>query len=79
MKVIDLLTKALEHEGVWDLIDHFVVLRLKESLALNVHERERLDEIKKHRELKEHEEADWECLVQDIAAMNRIIDYYGVK
>ena len=79
MKVIDLITKALEHEAAWDLVDTMVVHRLKESLALNIHERERLDEIKKHRELKEHEEVDWECLVQDIAAINRIIDYYEVK
>jgi len=77
MKVIDLLAKALEHEAVWDLMDAMVVHRLKESRDMYTMERERLDNIKANRELLLHEEEDWECLVQDIHALNRVIDIYG--
>ena len=34
MKVIELFSKALEHESMWELIDHLAVERLKESREL---------------------------------------------
>lgn len=78
MNVIDLLTKALNTEATWDLLDNVVILRLKESRDLFVKERERLDNIAKNRELQAHEHEDWTSLVQDIVALNRVMEIYGV-
>jgi hypothetical protein len=78
MKPLELVMKAFDSEAGWDLLDNLTVLRLKESRDLFIKERERLDFVKTVRELKFHEEADWEALVLDIAAINRVLDIYGV-
>ena len=78
MKPLELVMKAFDSEAGWDLLDNLTVLRLKESRDLFIKERERLDFVKTIRELKFHEEADWEALVLDIAALNRVLDIYGV-
>lgn len=78
MKIIELLGNALESEAMHDLLDHVVLGKLKESRDLFIKERKRLDFARTIRELKPHEEEDWECLVQDIHALNRVIDLYGV-
>ena len=76
MKVIDLLAKTLEHEAVWELIDHLVIERLKESRQLFITDRDRLNNIRNTRELRKHEQDDWYCLVLDIQALERVIDIY---
>ena len=78
MRPLELVMKAFDSEAGWDLLDNLTVLRLKESRDLFIKERERLDFIKTIRELKFHEEDDWEALVLDIAAINRVLDIYGV-
>ena len=78
MRPLELVMKAFDSEAGWDLLDNLTVLRLKESRDLFIKERERLDFVKTIRELKFHEEADWEALVLDIAAINRVLDIYGV-
>ena len=78
MKPLELVMKAFDSEAGWDLLDNLTVLRLKESRDLFIKERERLDFAKTVRELKFHEEDDWEALVLDIAAINRVLDIYGV-
>ena len=77
MKIIDLLGSALETEAMHELLDHVMLGKLRSSLDSCVIERERLDKIKATREFLLHEEEDWECLVQDIHALNRVIDLYG--
>jgi len=77
MKMIELLEDALESEAMHDLLDHVMLGKLRSSLDSCIIERERLDNIKANRELLLHEEEDWECLVQDIHALNRVIDLYG--
>ena len=79
MKPLELIMKAFDTEAGWDLLDNLTVLRLKESRDLFIKERERLDNIKLNHELKPHEEQDWTSLVQDIAAINRVLEIYGVK
>ena len=56
------------------LLDAVVVERLKESRDICIEERERLDKIKNR---QPHQEEDWQELVQDIHALDRIINYYG--
>ena len=77
MKVIELLGNALESEAMHDLIDHVMLGKLRSSLDSCIIERDRLDFARTIRELKPHEEEDWNCLVQDIHALNRVIDLYG--
>lgn len=79
MKIIDLLGSALETEAMHDVLDHVMLGKLRFSLDMCVFERQRLDNIKENRELLLHEQEDWECLVQDIHALKRIIEYYGGK
>ena len=75
--MINLLESALESEAMHDLLDHIMLSKLKSSLDNCIIERQRLDKIKEDRGLYLHEEEDWECLVQDIHALNRVIDLYG--
>ena len=42
MKVLELLAKSLEHESMWELIDHLAVERLKESRGLLIEDRDNL-------------------------------------
>jgi hypothetical protein len=67
MKVIELFSKALEHESMWELIDHLAVERLKESRELLIEDRDRLTKLTK----------DWDDNIVLIAAFNRVIEYYG--
>lgn len=76
MKVLDLLAKTLEHESVWQLLDHITVERLKESRELLIEDRDRLAEKSDVRKLKPHEQADWNDTIILIAAFNRVIEYY---
>ena len=78
MKPLELVMKAFDTAAGDDLLENIVVLRLKESRDLFIKERERLDFTKTVRELQFHEEEDWNTLVLDIAAINRVLDIYGV-
>ena len=64
----------MKTEAMHDLLDAVVVERLKESRDICIEERERLDTIE---DRKPHQEEDWQELVQDIHALDRIINYYG--
>lgn len=78
MKPLELVMKAFDTAAGEDLLDNIAALRLKESRDLFIKEREQLDNIKTIRELKPHEEDDWTSLVRDIAALNRVLEIYGV-
>ena len=75
--MIELLGDALETEAAHNLVDYIVLSKLKASRDMCVIERQRLDKIKEDRGLLLHQEEDWQCLVQDIQALNRVIDCYG--
>jgi hypothetical protein len=78
MKTVDVFKDVLESEAMHLFLDQIVVSKLKESLSFVVEERERLDKIAEKGELMlPHQQEDWNCLVQDIVAFNRLIDYYG--
>ena len=78
MKPLELVMKAFDSAAGEDLLENIVALRLKESRDLFIKERERLDFAKTVRELQFHEEDDWNTLVLDIAALNRVLEIYGV-
>ena len=77
MKISNVLKDLLESDAMYLFLDQIVLCRLNESLSIVVEERELLDKIAEDRELKPHEQKDWDCYVQDIVALNRVIDYYG--
>jgi len=77
MKVKTLIEKVLEHESVWEMVDYAVVLRLQMSRDMYIEERNRLTNIRNMRELKAHEDDDWNNLVLDIAALTRVMEIYG--
>ena len=64
----------MKTNAMHDLLDAVVVERLKESRDICIEQRERLDKIKNR---EPHQEEDWQELVQDILALNRVIKYYG--
>ena len=69
-----LFENLMKSSAMHDLLDAVVVERLKESRDICIEERERLDKIKNR---QPHQEEDWQELVQDIHALDRIINYYG--
>jgi hypothetical protein len=77
MKVIELFSKALEHESMWQLIDHLAVERLKESRDLLIEECNKLTDMADVRKLLPHQQKDWNENITLIAAFNRVIEYYG--
>jgi len=77
MNVQETLGNVLQTSAAVEIMNEVVLATLISSMETLVAERERLDKIRETRGLKYHEEEDWECLVQDIAALDRVIDYYG--
>lgn len=78
MRPLELVMKAFDTEAGEDLLENIVVLRLKESRDLFIKERDRLDGDRGMDHLTQAELKDWECLVLDIAAINRVLEIYGV-
>ena len=78
MTPLELVMKAFDTEAGEDLLENIVVLRLKDSRDLFIKERERLDGDRGIDHLTQTQLKDWECLVQDIAALNRVLEIYGV-
>jgi len=68
------IENLMKSPAMHDLLDAVVVERLKESRDICIEERERLDNIK---DRNPNQEEDWQELVQDIHALDRIIQYYG--
>lgn len=78
MKPLELIMKAFDTDAGDELLENIVVLRLKESRDLFIKEREQLDANRGTDHLNEVQLKDWECLVQDIHALNRVLEIYGV-
>lgn len=79
MKVSDVICNVLQTGAAVELMNELVLATLISSRDTCVMERDRLNAIKVHRDFKPHEAEDWACLVFDIQALNRVIDYYGGK
>ena len=77
MNIQEVMTNVLQTSAAVEIMNELVVATLASSRETLVLERKRLDKIKESRSLYLHEEEDWEALVQDIVALDRVIDYYG--
>lgn len=77
MKVVDLLAKALEHESMWQLMDHLTAERLKESRESLVEDRDALLRRAAEDGLPPYKKAELTDFINDIAAFDRVIEFYG--
>jgi hypothetical protein len=77
MKTVDILKDIFESEAMHLLLDHIVLCRLKESRDISVEQKERLEKIADSRMLEPFEREDLVYFMQDIAAFNLLIKYYG--
>ena len=69
-----LFENLMKTEAMHDLIDAIVVERLKESRYICIEERNKLDKLKNR---EPYQEEGLQELIQDIHALDRIINYYG--
>jgi len=77
MDVKETLTDVLQTNAAVEIMNELVLATLKSSLDTCTEIRLKLDGGRGTDHLTDLEMEDWNCLVQDIAALNRAIDYYG--
>ena len=77
MNVSEVLKNLAGTSAAVEIMNEIVLGVLTSSRETLILERERLDEIAKTRPLSDFEQEDWEMIVQDIVAIDRVIDYYG--
>lgn len=77
MDVTDILKNVLQTSAAVEIMNEVVLATLQSSRDICIEMRLRLDGDRGTDHLTFKEQEDWECLVQDIAALNRVIDYYG--
>ena len=77
MDVKETLTDVLQTNAAVEIMNEIVLHALQSSRDTCVEMREKLDGDRGTDHLSDREMKDWESLVQDIAALNRVIEYYG--
>lgn len=77
MDVKEVMKNVLQTTAAAEIINEIMWFTLKGSLETCVEMRQELDIIVSMGEATEVEMEDWERLAQDIAALERVIDYYG--
>jgi hypothetical protein len=77
MDVKNIMLSVLQSNAAVELMDKIAVATLQSSRDMCVEMREELDFKVATGNATEAQMKDWESLVQDIAALNRVIDYYG--
>lgn len=78
MDVSDVLKNVLQTHSAVEIMNEIVLAALKSSRDTCIEMRELLEAKRDRKGMWSTAEAeDWESLVLDIAALNRVIDYYG--
>ncbi len=77
MDVKETLTDVLQTNAAVEIMNEIVLHALQSSRDTCVEMRRELDSAVSTGNATEPQMKDWESLVQDIAALNRVIDYYG--
>ena len=77
MDVKETLTDVLQTNAAVEIMNEIVIHALQSSRDTCAEMREELDFKVATGNATEAQMKDWESLVQDIAALNRVIDYYG--
>jgi len=74
MNAAEIIMTAMKTNAGFEFLDEVVVAALKDARNNILEERELLDSINNK---LTHEEDDWNSVVQDIHAFNRVIKYFG--
>ena len=77
MNVNDIVKKVLETNAAVEITNEIVLAALQSSRDTCTELRKELDFKVGTGDATESETKDWEGLIQDMAALNRVIDYYG--
>ena len=77
MDVKDIMLSVLQSNAAVEAINEVVLAALQSSRDTCTELREELDFKVGTGNATEAQMKDWESLVQDIVALNRVIDYYG--
>ena len=77
MNVQEVMTNVLQTSAAVEIMNELVLATLISSRETCMKMREQLDGDRGTDHLTELQMKDWESLVLDIAALNRVIDYYG--
>ena len=77
MNVNDILKNVLQTNAAVEITNEIVLAILQSSRDTCIEMRLLLDGNRGTDHLSDLQMEDWESLVQDIAALNRVIDYYG--
>ena len=77
MDVNDILKNVLQTNAAVEITNEIVLAILQSSRDTCIEMRLLLDGNRGTDHLSDLQMEDWESLVQDIAALNRVIDYYG--
>jgi len=78
MNVSDVMKNVIGTSAAVEIMNELVLATLKSSRETCVEMRELLEAKRdKSGHLTDAEAMDWECIVLDIAALDRAIDYYG--
>ena len=77
MNVNDILKNVLQTSAAVEITNEIVLAALQSSRDTCTELRKELDFKVGTGDATESETKDWEGLVQDMAALNRVIDYYG--
>ena len=77
MNVHDILKNALQTSAAVDIMNEIVLATLISSRETCIEMRELLDANRSVDHLTDAEMEDWKTIVLDIAALDRVIDYYG--
>ena len=77
MNVPDILKNALQTSAAVEIMNEVVLATLNSSRETCIEMRELLDANRSVDHLTDAEMEDWKTIVLDIAALDRVIDYYG--
>ena len=78
MDVKDVIKGVMQSNAAVEIMNEIVLSALQSSRDICVEMREQIEAKRDSKgQWSGPEEEDWTCLVQDIAALNRVIDYYG--
>ena len=78
MNVTDILKNALQTSAAVEIMNEVALATLKSSRETCIEMRELLEAKRDRRGMWSTPEAeDWKTIVLDIAALDRVIDYYG--
>jgi hypothetical protein len=77
MDVSDVIKNVMGTSAAVEIMNELVLATLVSSRDTCIAERDRLKDITDQRDMTDYEAEDWSCLVFDIYAFNRVIEYYG--